>query len=196
MGSKDLRLPTAMWGIVEVHLLSVGSEMTAAPASTLTVALWGTLNPGTRLSCTWVLTPRKCEIINAVLSISFRVICYVTNYTCGKFKLRQAGSGHRGPASVLYCSLVLGIIPSASLSKASICNQAQHSPSCFPMAQVVLRFQKTAQTISFSCTKGRVPVCSLVPRGHYQSLLLDYDSEIPALVTISFILCVLYFPFF
>lgn len=33
-----------------------------------------------------------------------------------------------------------------------------------------------AQTISFSCTKGRVPVCSLIPQGHYQSLLLDYDS--------------------
>ena len=77
----------------------------------------------------------------------------------------------------------LGPFPQPLLSKASICNQAQRSPSCFPMAQVVLRFQKTAQTISFSCTKGRVPVCSLVPLGHYPSLLLDYDSEIPALVT-------------
>ena len=38
--------------------------------------------------------------------------------------------------------------------------------------------------------KERVPVCSLVPRGHYRSLLLDYGSEIPALVIISFILSV------
>lgn len=144
-----------MWGIVEVHLLPVGYEMTAARAGTLTAALWGTLNPGTRLSCTWVLTPRKCEIINVILSISLRVICYVTNYIRGKFKLRQSGSGHHGSASVIYCSLVLGISLSASLSKASICNQAQCSPSCFPMAQVVLWFQKTAQIISFSCNERK-----------------------------------------
>lgn len=31
---------------------------------------------------------------------------------------------------------------------------------------------------------------AVIPQGHYPSLLLDYDSEIPALVIISFILSV------
>lgn len=115
----------------------------------------------------------------------------MTNYICGKFKLRQAGSGHHGPASVLYPLPEYWASSTLSLSlKGQHLQPSSALSLLLPNGPGSVEIQKRAQTISFSCTKGRVPVCSLIPQGHYRSLLLDYDSEIPALVIISFILSV------